>query len=215
MNTTSGHTLDTEKADLCWRIKVTAGSRFNAAQRLGSRDTVITILNAVASIAVIFLSVVSASVKTGEAITIILALFSILSSIAILVTSLFQYALKDAVQAERMQTCAQILAELRYRLTYTSVSSRQELLEFAKEYNSVIARYPNHATVDYEKYRDDHPTEFRDGSDGGAIRGREWTPGIPSRLIAAIAVAIAVGTLASGSTAIIKQMIDLLKIVPP
>jgi hypothetical protein len=78
--------LDHEKADLMWRVKVTSGSRFNASKRLSSRESNISVLSAVASVAVIFLSVVSAAVKAGETLTITLALSTILASIAIFVT---------------------------------------------------------------------------------------------------------------------------------
>ena len=107
-----GVALDQEKTDLICRVKVTSGSRFTAAKRLSSRESKMSILSAVASVAVIFLSVVSTSVKTTEVFGIAPALSTILASIAILVTSLFQFALKDGVNAENMQSCGLKLAAI-------------------------------------------------------------------------------------------------------
>jgi uncharacterized Tic20 family protein len=200
----SDESLDQEKTDLTWRVKVTSGSRFNASKRLSSRDAKISFLNAVASVAVIFLSVVSATVKTGELLGITLTLFTILASIAILVTSLFQYALKDAVNAERMQTCGLKLSELRYRMLYSKVTSREQLLAFMNDYNSVLSQYPNHEESDYQRYRDEHPNEFTNRPDRGTGPGG-------ARVQKAMSLALSMTIIVFGISTTIVTLIALIR----
>lgn len=152
--------LATEKADLVWRLKATAGSRFNAAERLRRREKRVNVLNAVASAAVIFLTVVSATIHTAPIIAAGLLLVTILAAMLILVTALIQFASNDAVNAERMQQCALALGALRRALMYAEFQNRTELLAFASEYDNILARYPNHDSADYQRYRNKHPDEF-------------------------------------------------------
>jgi hypothetical protein len=191
----AGASLDHEKADLTWRVKVTSSSRFNASKRLSSRESKISVLAAVASVAVIFLSVVSAAVKTGEILGITLALSTILASIAILVTSLFQYALKDGVNAERMQACGLKLSELRYQILYSEVTSREQLLAFMNDYNRILAQYPNHDESDYQRYRDEHPDEFTGFPGRGTGPGGTLLERATSVAITVSTIIVAVGTL--------------------
>jgi hypothetical protein len=191
----AGASLDQEKADLMWRVKVTSGSRFNASKRLGFLESNISVLSAVASVAVIFLSVVSASVKTGEVLGITLALSTILASIAILVTSLFQYALKDGVNPERMQACGLKLSELRYQIRYSEVASREQLLAFMNEYNRILAQYPNHDESDYQRHRDEHPDEFTNFPARGTGPGGTFQQRVMSVIITLVTIIVAVGTV--------------------
>lgn len=150
------------KQDLLWNMKSTAGSRFNAFERLRARDKRINILNAVARAAVIFLSVVPAAAHTSETVGTIVVLVTVFASIMILVTSLLQFASDDAVNAERMHQCGLEIAALRRRLLHSDIENRQQLHTIAVDYDRVLARYPNHSSADYQRYRDEHPEEFRD-----------------------------------------------------
>ena len=155
-----------DSADLIWRIKTTAGSRFNAAERLKRKEQRVNVLSAVASAAVIFLSVVSATVQPTGLGGISLTLVTIFASIMILVTALIQYASNDGANAERMHACALLLGALRRRLMYAEIKSRAELGVLSAEYDDILSRYANHAPADYQKYRDEHPDEFKDARRG-------------------------------------------------
>lgn len=193
------------KADLTWRFKVTSGTRFNASKRLNSRDAKITVLNAVSSVSVIFLTVFTTAVHSGETVGIVLVLFTILASIAILVTSLFQYALKDAVNAERMHVCALKLSALRYKILYSEVQSRNEILAFAAEYDSILSQFPNHDEADYQRYRDEHPEEFDNMPTRGLGPGGLESQKVISTLIVIATVGIAAGVVSSIVWALIER----------
>jgi SMODS and SLOG-associating 2TM effector domain family 5 len=191
--------LAAEKADLVWRIKVTAGSRFIAAERLRRREKRVSVLNAVASAAVIFLSIVSATIHTAPIIGAGLLLVTIFASLLILVTALIQFASNDAVNAERMHQCALALGALRRTLMYAEFQRRSELLAFANEYDSILARYPNHESADYQRYRNKHPTEFADypqrGKGPGGVGSAFVTSLLPliASIITIVLTIIAVG----------------------
>ncbi|HTW50327.1 MAG TPA: SLATT domain-containing protein [Stellaceae bacterium] len=201
---TADATLEAHKEDFLWRLKVTSGSRFNAAKRLSRRDALVTILNAVANITVIFLSVVLATVKAGENATVMLTLFTILASIALLATTIFQYAFKDGVYAERMESCGFDISALRRKALYSNIQNRQDLMIFVNTHSEIMARYPNHAEVDYQRYRDENPDEFKGHADRGTGPGGTLLNQLITGLLAAASVTLALGALSAILAAIDK-----------
>ena len=162
--------LERDRIDLAWRMKATAGSRYNA-ERLRTRDKRINILNALASALVIFLSVVPLAVKADGMIGIAVTLITIFASIMILVTALLQFASEDALKAERLHKSGLEITALRRILVYQELHEREHLLQLAKDYDAILARYPNHNAPDYERYRREHPEEFKKGLERGSGPG--------------------------------------------
>ncbi|MGI4941764.1 MAG: SLATT domain-containing protein, partial [Janthinobacterium lividum] len=162
------------KRDFLWRVKVTSGSRFNASVRLRSRDKIVNVLNAVASVGIIFLSVIPAVVHLSESLSTFILLGTLFVSLVVLVTSLFQYASEDAINAERLHHCALEIAAFGRKLLYCDVKDRATLSEFAAEYDNILSKYPNHSSSDYQKYRNEHAAEFRNHPSRGTGPGGVW-----------------------------------------
>ena len=178
----SSSDLDKDRDDLAWRIKATAGSRFNAAERLRSRDKRINILNALASALVIFLSVVPLAVRANERFSILVALVTVLASIMILVTALLQYASADALTAENLYSSGVEMNALRRKLIYRELHDRETLVAIAGDYDAILGRYPNHDSADYERYRQEHPDEFKEVLKRGTGPGGFWLERLKSQI---------------------------------
>ncbi|MCQ8240130.1 SLATT domain-containing protein [Rhizosaccharibacter radicis] len=186
--------LDADKRDLSWRMKTTAGSRFNSAERLQKRDKRINVLNAVASAAVIFLSVVPLTLKTNEWVTAAITLLTIFASIMILVTALVQYASEDAVKGAKLHSSGLEITALRRKISYGQISDRQEFMAIVDKYDSILAKYPNHDSPDYERYRKEHPDEFDNKPERGTGPGGLIEYRIKSASVSIVTILIVLST---------------------
>jgi len=152
---------ENERASLLSDMKVTKGSRFNAAERLRRRDRRNTIIVSFASAYVIVLTIVPIIFHVPEYLSSIITIAIIIFSIIILTYSLIQYSSGDPVKAEQNHRCAMEINALRRRLTLLPTLTFEILSRYAKEYDDILQRYNvNHEPVDFERYKIEHPAEY-------------------------------------------------------
>ena len=150
-----------ERSSLLSDMKVTKGSRFNAAERLRRRDRRNTIIVSFASAYVIVLTVIPITFHVPEYINSMITVAIILFSIIILIYSLIQYSSGDPVKAEQNHRCALEINALRRRLSFLPHITFDNLSVYAKEYDDILQRYNvNHEPVDFETYKIEHPAEY-------------------------------------------------------
>jgi hypothetical protein len=150
-----------ERLSLLFEMKVTKGSRFNAAERLRRRDRTSTMIVSFASAYVIVLTIIPVIFHIPEFVASIITLAIIVFSIVILTYSLIQYSSSDPVKAEQHHRCAIEINALRRELRVQPVVTFESLTHYAKEYDELLQRYSiNHEPVDYETYKIEHPDEY-------------------------------------------------------
>jgi hypothetical protein len=145
-------------------LKVTAGSRFNAAKRLEGRDKRLTRLTAFTSAYVIALTVLPYFMKLHPDVADNFNLITIAFSIIILVSSLLQYSNGDVVNAEQHHRSALEISELRREMRFgfeDSPMNGVKLKAFSDRYSAILQKYSiNHDDIDYLKYQLERPEEF-------------------------------------------------------
>lgn len=160
-----------ERSSLLSDMKVTKGSRFNAAERLRRRDRRNTVIVSFASAYVIVLTVIPVIFHVPEYISSIITIAVIIFSIVILTYSLIQYSSGDPVKAEQNHRCAMEINAMRRRLSLLPDVTFENLSLYAKDYDDILQRYNvNHEPVDFETYKIEHPTEYPLLSDKEAIQ---------------------------------------------
>jgi SMODS and SLOG-associating 2TM effector domain family 5 len=98
--------IEKERSLLLQEMKVTKGSRFNAAERLRRRDRSRTTITAFASVYVIILTIIPVTFHLPDTIVNIMNIIIIVFSIVVLTSSLLQYSSGDPVRAEQHHRCA-------------------------------------------------------------------------------------------------------------
>lgn len=146
-------------------MRVTAGARFIAAERLKGRDRRSALLIALASSLVLSFTIVpylfhpSTFVQSG------LTALSFLASLLTISFSLIQYSTNDAANAEQFHRCALEINEL-YRLNegIASYMTLADVRSLAVSYNTVLQKYSvNHDQADHNAYRVSRPDQYRVG----------------------------------------------------
>jgi hypothetical protein len=148
--------------DLLRRMGVTAGSRFIASERLKGRERKLTILVAVASTAVIGLTLAPLLYHVSLKSSADLGLLSITMSVLIVAIALIQYSANDAANAEQLHRCGleinELLGELKIEIEAKKIT---DLKYVADRYGAILQKYSiNHATLDFDKYRVIRPAEY-------------------------------------------------------
>ena len=140
----------------------TAGSRFNAAKRLGSRDRSLTRFTALSSAYLIALTILPYVWKLPLDVTDNFNLLTIVFSILILISSLLQYSRNDVVNAEQHHRGALEIKEILRDLSMTKTPiAPQGLAGFRRRYDLVLQKYSlNHDDVDYLQYQLQRPEDF-------------------------------------------------------
>lgn len=153
--------IEKAKAELVHEMKVTKGTRFNAAKRLERRDKRMITITAFASIYVIVLTVLPLFFRVSPFIVSLVNATTLIFSLIILASSLLQYSNNDPVRAEQFHRCALEVNALRRELQATEPSNPEVLFAFGKRYDEILNRYNiNHDQVDFEKYKLEHPEEY-------------------------------------------------------
>jgi hypothetical protein len=210
-----GSILDMEagKRELLHEMKVTKGSRFNAAERLRRRDRRMITITAFASVYVIVLTIMPLFFHVGEAITGVLNAITICFSIIILASSLLQYSNNDPVRAEQHHRCALEINALRRELRATESTNYQILFESGKRYDEILQKYSlNHDPIDFIKYKLEHPHEYpdqgreKDRADTEELEGI-WSFG--KRVVIAMTTATIFAALISVAQSIVKNFPNL------
>lgn len=150
-----------ERVSLLYEMKVTKGSRFNAAERLRRRDRRSTTIVSFASAYVIVLTIIPIIFHVPDFIGSLITVAIVVFSIVILTFSLIQYSNGDPVKAEQHHRCAMEINALRRRLRSLPAVDFETLASYADRYDEILQRYSvNHEVVDYETYKIEHPEEF-------------------------------------------------------
>lgn len=153
--------LEKQRSQLLLDLKATKGARFNAAERLGQRDKHNITVIAVASVYVITLTLLPVFFHTSERISVFLNLATVSFSLVILVASLLQYSNADPVQIEQYHRCGLELNAIRRELRATDPLTAEALIASGKRFDDVLQKYSiNHDTVDFDRYKTEHPDEF-------------------------------------------------------
>ncbi|MCQ8240533.1 SLATT domain-containing protein [Rhizosaccharibacter radicis] len=154
-------TLEEAKADLLRRMKITAGSRFNAAERLESKDRTYTWLGVAATIAVITLTVIPLAIHQDDKTNAYIGIVAVVSSVVILASNLMQYSSSYALNAARHHQCALEINACARKLRLLVPFTFEQLQVISEEYDNLLARHgTNHQTVDFERYKREHSWEF-------------------------------------------------------
>jgi hypothetical protein len=143
-------------------LKVTSGSRFNAATRLEKNDKNLTWITAMTSAYIIALTIIPYVWKLPPSVTDNLNLVTVVLSVVILVCALLHNSRRDAVNAEQHHRCALEINELRREMSVRGISiDTDELVKFSSKYNAILQKYSlNHSELDYYKFIVERPEEF-------------------------------------------------------
>ncbi len=154
-----------EKLD--WDMKVTAGSRFGASQRVKRAYRRKQWFLIIFSTLVVLISAVTLVFEFSEPYVRLLGFIGLASSIFILVFSAAQIENSDAVYAHRLYESAVHISALRRDFAALGADSQQAALaHFTKLYNdSLLAHGVNHENRDFDRYKLAHWWEFEDLKD--------------------------------------------------
>jgi hypothetical protein len=143
-------------------LKATAGSRFNAAKRMAYLDRRLTALLALASIAVIGLSILPFVFEVTAPAQRWIAMVTVLLSLLILASTLLQYACTFGVRAELYHRSGLEIQAIKRELQFKSGDIREaDFAKFSSSYNDVLQRYAlNHDDVDFYRQQLEYPEDF-------------------------------------------------------
>ena len=148
-------------------MKVTAGCRFNAAERLKRREKSSNILVSVYSALLICVSIATFALPMGSSLIRYASFGGIVASILLLVMSMKNFAHGFGVEAEQMHRCALEINELRRSMqALNGIELDSRLSEFTYEYSAVLQKWSvNHTREDFLSYKYRHKWEFEDIAD--------------------------------------------------
>ncbi|OIQ90472.1 hypothetical protein GALL_276110 [mine drainage metagenome] len=140
------------------RVEKSAKTRFNADRRLLKHAKLSVWTTAFTSIALIAISVWDALGLTHLQPKLLISALQIISSVFILVYSVILSTKDYGVKAKEMHLCGLALSDLRLRL-YPLLGTAVSLIDYAKyslEYSEIMAKFPNHEDVDYQRMKITH-----------------------------------------------------------
>src|SRR5262249_6102985 len=140
--------------DFLRSMKITAGARFAAHERLGSHDRELTRITAFTSTYLILLTITPYFIHLPKEVEDNINLAIPIFSIIVLVFSLLQYSTNEVVNAEQHHRSALEINELKRELQIVAEHVDEESLkEYAREYSRILQKYSvNHADIDLDKY---------------------------------------------------------------
>ena len=140
--------------ELNYKLWVTKGSRFKAAERCERQNDRYTKIIAFVSAYMIIINVINIcriptlSIDDNFIITITTGF-----SIILLVASQFIYARNYAVKAERFHCCALDISDIYNRLRIEKDKNKMDIKGLTDEYESILTRCDNHLPIDYEMFK--------------------------------------------------------------
>ena len=146
---------------------ITKGARFEAHRRLMARHTYSVFTIAILSIYVIGASLISLMYQdTLQASDIkFINLFTVLTSVFILVVSIYESGRDYVTRAELMLRCGQNITELHSEVDYKKKQGLLELDNFQPyidRYHNIMREYnENHENIDYKYFVTHHKKEFK------------------------------------------------------
>ena len=148
-------------------MKVTAGSRFNAADRLRRQDKYANATQAVVSAVLICLAISSFVFTVVQAHSKEISFSSLVVSIFLLVITLRKASNNDTVNAEQMHRCALEINELRrFGAALSEIEMSAEIKDITLKYNQIFQKWSiNHTSEDFNKYKLQHRWEFEELKD--------------------------------------------------
>lgn len=158
--------------DFLRSLKVTAGSRFNAAKRMEHVDKRMTVLTSFSSAYLILISVLPAIITISPEAKAALTFFSISLSVILLASSVSSYARAYGVKAEQYHRSALEIQELRRELRFMGEKiTRTEFENLSHRYNSILQKYSlNHSDVDFYCYQVEYPKDYQLGFYDKAVK---------------------------------------------
>jgi hypothetical protein len=153
----------------------TRGARFNAATSLEWQELVSVITTSILTIYLLSWSVITISFPGSfqEAHVRFYSVVSIIASVALLVVTLMEFALKRAVKAEKLQQNAHCISKLMRDLERELAAEKpnlENLRSIAASYEDEIAQtHINHSTRDWRKWK-----FSRANSDNGPLSVFFW-----------------------------------------
>ncbi len=145
--------IDTRAADqLAQTMRIVKAARFNAADRLETKQAVSLFTQSMVALYFVGLAVWQAvyAGQIDEPANRLITFIQIVSSVFTLMLGLLE-ALNDyKLKAHQLQTCALGVAELAQELAIARPHDPQAVQEFRRRYNEIIKACPyNHARIDY------------------------------------------------------------------
>lgn len=151
--------------DFLRSLKVTAGSRFNAAKRLDYVDKWLTVLTSFASAYMILLAVAPSILAINAAQHPIIDMFTVALAVLLLASTVSTYAGGYAVKAEQFHRSALEIQEIRRELRYTGEDgkmNRENFVRLSDEYNRILQKYSlNHDDVDFYRFQTEYPEVYQ------------------------------------------------------
>jgi hypothetical protein len=148
-------------------LKVTAGARFNAAERLAKKEKSSSRLVSVYSAVLICVSIATFALPLDSNVIRYVSFGGIVASILLLVASMRSSSHQYGIEAEQMHRCALELNELRrVMLAQKESAAGVKLGAFVERQNAILQKWSiNHTTEDYLKYKYRHKWAFDDIKD--------------------------------------------------
>ncbi len=148
--------------ELNYKLWVTKGSRFKAAERCERQNDRYTKIIAFVSAYMIIINVINLCkipVLTLE--DNYIATITIGFSIILLVASQFIYARNYSVQSNKFHCCALEISNVYNRLRIEKNQDEVDVNKLTLEYESILSRYDNHLPIDYEMFKTTKPKYFK------------------------------------------------------
>ncbi|MDH2327841.1 SLATT domain-containing protein [Cereibacter sp. SYSU M97828] len=149
--------------DLLRSLKVTAGSRFNAAKRLSHIDKWMTTLTSFASAYLILLAVGPSLLSLPGRYEPWVDMFTVAISVLLLASSVSSYSAGYAVKAEQHHRSALEIQELRRELRFIGESvGTDQLIRISQSYNAILQKYSiNHDDADFFRFQLEYPDIYQ------------------------------------------------------
>jgi SMODS and SLOG-associating 2TM effector domain family 5 len=195
---------------LLWDMKVTAGARFNAANRLASKDRISNLSLALFSGLLLSISVIGLAFSLEPAISKGLAVSGIAASVMSLIFSMKVYADKYAVEAEQMHRCSLEINEIRRICSLEDLSDTKAIISATEKYNAVLQKYSlNHADADFKKYKFEHRWEFEDlkGQSESSVFVQNTTRKLAENLFERLSALLGVAGIAAALAGLISAIL--------
>lgn len=156
----SFQSLQASKDELIRKMRITAGCRFRAAQRLEENEQKQTKLSAYASSGVIIITILPNFFDLHQFIISLIGITTVGLSIIILVSTLIQFGASQSSKAVLFHRCAMDVKDVQYRLI-SRPPSMESLKEASDQYSRVLKSYPiNHDQSDYDHYKKENSWDF-------------------------------------------------------
>lgn len=147
--------------ELNYKLWVTKGSRFKAAERCKIQNDRYTKIIAYVSVYMIIINVINIckiprlTIDDNYVTTITIGF-----SIILLVASQFIYAENYSVQAYQFHSCALDISKIYNQLRIAKTQEETNINDLTVQYESILSRCENHTEIDYNIFKTTKPTYF-------------------------------------------------------